>query len=111
MNILLDIWNTINDQLNWFLILGIIALGEITKRLWTSPVPPSFWKVLIVTLPFTVGYVYLQGADITQSSISYLLAYWLYPFIVKFILDKFKRREYSTSAKSSFHVGDRPDDR
>ena len=109
MNVLVEIWETINAQLNWVLILGIIALGEITKRLWTSKVPPSFWKVLIVTLPFTIAYVYFTKTEVLPSIRSYLLAYWLYPFFVKCILDKFKLRDYSE--KSFDHVGDRPDDR
>lgn len=109
MNVLVEIWETINAQLNWVLILGIIALGEITKRLWKSKVPPSFWKVLIVTLPFTIAYVFLTKSESLQSIVSYLLAYWLYPFFVKWILDKFKLRDYSE--KSFDHVGSRPDDR
>jgi hypothetical protein len=109
MNVFTEIWNEISPQLNWVLILGIIALGEITKRLWVSEKPKASWKVLFVTLPATILYVVFSKVAYLQSGVSFLTAFWLYAFFVKGVLNIFNMRNYAS--KKSDLIGGRPDDR
>ena len=109
MEILNEIYAQVAPQINWVLILGIIALGEIVKRFWKTDNIQSFVKVLITTLPLTILYVWLDNVEILQSIVSYLLAFWLYSFFVKWILNIFGARSYSASKTDL--IGGRPNDR
>ncbi len=80
------IFNQINSQIDWLIVIIVIALGEISKRLWKSPKPSAFWKVLIITLPVVVAMAYYTQIEFKVAFASYLLAYWLYPALVKGIL-------------------------
>ena len=89
METLLTIWEQINSQLDWLLIIIVISVGEITKRLWKTKAVASFWKVLIVTLPVVVLIAWYSHIEFKIAFVSYTFAYWLYPFIVKWILRMF----------------------
>lgn len=81
------IFNYLSSQIDWLIVIIVIALGEIGKRFWKSEKPNAFWKVLIITLPVVVAMAYYSKIEFKVAFASYLLAYWLYPAFVKGILN------------------------
>ena len=101
------IFNYLTSQIDWLIVLIVIALGEIGKRMWTAKKPGAFWKVLIITLPVVVAMAYYSKIEFKVAFASYLLAFWLYPAFVKGVL---RMLGWQKSSKSTLDTG-RPDDR
>ena len=99
------LFNYLTENIDWMIVLIVIALGEISKRLWTAPKPSAFWKVLIITLPVIVLIAYYSKTEFKVAFASYLLAYWLYPALVKGIL-KLLGADIKKQAKDPY--GDQP---
>lgn len=80
------IYNIVSSSISFTIIVLVIAIGEIVKRYWKSNNINAFFKVLIPTLPLTILYAYLSKISQDVVLLSYLLAFWLYPFLVKPLL-------------------------
>ena len=99
------IFNYLTSQIDWLIVLIVIALGEIGKRLWKSEKPSAFWKVLIITLPVAILIEYYSNVNFKVAFASYLLAFWLYAGLVKGIL---KRLGLDVKWKTKDPYGDQP---
>lgn len=80
------IYEIVSQRVDFAIIILVVAIGEIIKRYWKSKKPNAFFKVLTPTLPLTILYAYLAVIKADVVLLSYLLAFWLYPLVVKPIL-------------------------
>lgn len=103
MYILDIIQNEIFIKIDLAIILLVISVGELVKRYWKNKKVNSFFRVLFTTLPITIIYAYLGLISPEKTLLSYLVAFWLYPLIIKPILILLKIKK--TSKSSSVYVG------
>lgn len=86
------------SKIDLAIILLVISVGELVKRYWKGAKTNSFFKVIIPTLPLTILYAYLGVINPEITLLSYLVAFWLYPLLVKptlIFLGLKKRKQYS----------------
>jgi len=107
MEILNQLTELLKNDVSIAIIILVIAIGEIGKRIFGTTKLNSFFLTLLVTLPISLVYWWIKGMPIAVWFLSYILAFWLYPLLIKPIM-KILNIHYET--KNDF-VGDRPDDR
>jgi len=107
----MEVFNQLSELLrndvSLAIIILVIAIGEIGKRIFGTTKLNSFFLTLLVTLPVTLIYWWLKGIPIDVWFLSYILAFWLYPLLIKPIM---QRLNIHYERETDF-VGDRPDDR
>lgn len=84
---MIEIWELIKAEISFPLILLIIAVGELSKKLKIT-YKSTFHTILILSLIVGSIYVYVSKIEIKVAILSYLVANWLYPFIVKIVINK-----------------------
>lgn len=103
------IYEILISRLDIGVILIVISLGEIIKKYWNTKRITAFFKVLIPTLPFVLIYSYMLKIEPNIVLLSYLISFWLYPFIVKWILIKLGLKEKEVLSSSNSVGGEIPD--
>lgn len=103
---LLDI---VFGKLDATIVLLVIAIGELVKRYWKSDSVNAFYKVLTPTLPIVAIYAYLSLTSPDVTLFSYLVAFWLYPLLVKPILIILGLKKRSSNRSRADVGGELPD--
>ena len=88
ITVLTDIWNHINESIDWIIFLMVIASGYAIRSFALFKNIPKTRKVIFISLIVTLIYGFIQKIDPGVYVASYFLAFGFHTVLIKWLDSK-----------------------